>query len=404
MGKDVSFITLKKWAGKKGFGIATKIGESKEELTEKLIQYMQENPEECTEEQLEWLESQKSQTGGKSKPKRAKKTEKAAKAKKAKAPEPEPDEVAFTKEELREYADELGIKYKKRMNDADYQELARKVYEEVDALDETDREELSEGLFHFYTIISGQVEDEGEPEAEAEPEQEVAYEKPSDIKLKRWSNLLGCKPTPEAILEAMDELDESDYDDLPNTLVDWYKSTRGITEEEPEEEAEEEAGEEVEFEMPDMRTLKAYGKAVGLKILHMKKAKTEEDLAEMILDAYDPEEEENYPPELIEFYQAMRGEEETEEPEEEAEEEVEEESEEKSQVYAWLIETGYEEEDISDLEEADLISLLKETYQDTDTREELPDEAVAYLKEHFPEMFPKPKKLSRKKKKIIRKK
>jgi len=143
--------------------------------------------------------------------------------------------------------------------------------------------------------------------------------------------------------------------------------------------------------MPDMRTLKAYGKAVGLKILHMKKAKTEEDLAEMILDAYDPEEEENYPPELIEFYQAMRGEEETEEPEEEAEEEVEEESEEKSQVYAWLIETGYEEEDISDLEEADLISLLKETYQDTDTREELPDEAVAYLKEHFPELFPKPK-------------
>jgi hypothetical protein len=411
----VTWQTLKKWGGKKGFGISD-FGEGKAELTKKLVKYMKANMDDLDEDQLEWLEEQ---TGGKvkakAKPKRKRKAEPKAKAepkrrRKRKPKAEEEEEVAEEKpkrkkrrkkkeeeeeavlvkageKELRSFAKELDISTKgyTKWSGNDWETLANNIYAEVDDMDDEDREELSKDLFEFYTTIKGQQEEEPPEEEEA-----VEVDIPKKIQIKRWTELLGIKKTGKdeeelarEILEEYKELDDEDKEDLPDSLIEWGDKQLGV---EPEEvEVEEERA-----VLPDYKTLKGFAKEVGFTLRDIKKAdKHPPTIVEMIVEAYDKDDEDEYSEGLVKLVASMAPVE---------KEEVVEEEPDTSELIGWLVEAGYDEDDIEDWNIDQLTAKLIEDYKDEDDREDLPEESIEYLKEAAPELFEKKK--PKKKKKV----
>ena len=161
-----TFQDLKRWSGKKGFDIG-KFGESKVELIKKLKKYMKANLDDLTEEQLEWYGEQTgTKVETKSKKKKKEKAEPKAKRKKKKKEEPEEEEeeveekpkrkkkkkkdpeeeavlVKSGPKELKSFAGELDIDTKghKKWDDSDWEDLANKIYGEVDDMDDEERED-----------------------------------------------------------------------------------------------------------------------------------------------------------------------------------------------------------------------------------------------------------------------
>jgi hypothetical protein len=395
----VKYTDLKKWS--KEFGIG-KFGESKKDLIKNLKKYMKNNLDDLDEDQREWYSEQigeKVEEKSKKKKKKEKdKVEPEAKKKKKKK-EKEPEEeyllVKAGKEALKEYAEELDISIEghKEFDQDNWEELANKIFAEVDDMDDDDREELSKELFAFYATIKGQ-QDEVEPEEQGTPEIEV----PKKIQLKRWSALLGVKvkgKEPEEIaqelLEEFKDVDEDDKKELPDSLVKWANAQFGVEEEE--EEIEVLDGVE-EMTLPDYATLKGFCREVGFKLKDIKKAdKHPPTLVEMIMDTYDEDNVDDYSAELIAFVASMA-------PAEGGEPELEEEDEiDPSEIVAWLVEAGYDESDVEKFTYDQLVAKLVEDYGDKDDREDLPEEAIDFLKENNPELFEK-KKVKKKKKKL----
>jgi len=419
-----TFQTLKKWGGKKGFGVSKGVGETKASLVKKLVKVMKDNQDDLNEEQLEWLSEQTGETLGKKKKKEKKEKtkpkakekkkkkkkepeveeeeeeeeeveEKKPKRKKKKKKDKEPEEEAVLVEAgpraLRGYAKEVDIETKgwKKWEAHDWEDLANKVYAEVDDMDDDDREELSKDLFAFFITIKGQQEEEP-PEEE---EDEVDIEIPKKTQIKRWSELLGVKrkgkEEEEIAKELLDEykdLDDEDKADLPGALIKWGDAQLGIETEEVEE-----VERETTMTLPDYGTLKAFAKEVGFKLKDIKKAhKHPPTLVEMIVEAYDEDDVEEYTEELVHFVASLAPAEEV-EPEEEAEPDTDE-------LVAWLVEAGYDEGDIDEWNYSQLVAKLAEDYQDEDDREDLPKPAIGFLQGVHPELFEK-KKVKKKKKK-----
>lgn len=430
----VPYMTLKKWAGeleipKGGFGM------KKPRLISELVKAMQADQDNLDEEQLGWLAEQagdapttttkkvkKSAKGakvvtisssGKGKKKKVvsapvatpapakKKPKKAAVKKDEDAGEaPTKVKVDVSKKAIASYAKELGISTKGMKTDEDYNKLGQEVFTEVDKLDEAEREELSKELFNFYTAIKDQL-DEG---TLAEDEPPAAEEIPEDIqlpaskaKLKVWAGKMGIsrkgksdEEIAKEILEEYQQLDDDDKEDLPDSLVEWANS---IFEAEAvvEEATEGEDGDDV-VEVPDFDTLKEFALAVGIKRSEIKKAQGDlANLAGMIIDVYDEEDEGEYPPELVAFYKEVTG---------EAEEVVEEGVEEVVEVpdiASWLGACGYDPEDFANSPLDEQQEYLVNEYKEDPAQfgsDELQD-ALAYLREYFPELFKKKKKVKK---------
>ena len=411
----VSFQKLKKWGGKKGFGVSTGAGETKEGLIEKLVEVMSDNMDELDEEQLAWLEDQ---TGGgkKKKSKKTKKTKKEKKSKKEKATpkekkekktkkkkkekEEEEEEVKTDVEpsDLRKFAKELDISTKgwKKWDEDEWEACANEIYSTVDDMSDDEKEELSEELFAWYATVKGVEEDK----AEEEPAPKAKKVKPpSKVKLKRWAAAIDVDiedKDPEEIvaeiLEEFEDLDDEDKAELPDTLVEWAEAALGGGEEEEEE----------EVELPDYKTLKGFAKEVGLKLKDIKKVKDDSKaLVEMIAEAYDADDEDEYSDELNEFVSGLGGKEEDEvETDVEEEPEEEEEPEDPSdQIKEWLGEAGYDVDDFDGWDADELVEKLAEDYQDEDDRDDLPEDSIEFLQAVKPELFEKKKSVKKKKKK-----
>ncbi len=396
------FTELKKWS--KEFGIG-KFGESKVELIKKLKKYMKDNLDDLDEDQLEWYSEQTGdKVEGKSKKKKkekkekvepkAKKEKKSKKKKKEKEPEEDDESVLVDagKDALREYADELDISTKghKKFEQDEWEELANKVYVEVDDMDDDDREELSKELFAFYTTIKAQ-QDEAESGEGETPEIDL----PTKVQLKRWSDLLGVKKKgkePEEIaqelLEEFKELDDDDKTELPGALIKWASIQLGVEVEKDEVVVVD------EMTLPDYATLKGFCRELGFKLKDIKKAdKHPPTLVEMIVEAYDEDDEGEYSAELIAFIASLAPAEEEEEAEPDTSDDTSPE-----ELVAMLVEAGYDKADIDEWTTDQLVAKLVEDYQDEDDREDLPEEAIEFLKESNPELFEK-KKVKKKKKK-----
>ncbi len=407
----VPWKTLKKWASKDEFGVSKGAGETKKSLVKKLKKVMKDNLDDLTEEQLEWL-SEETGEDFDVKPKRKKKKEKAkakpkAKAKrkkkkkkeepveekkpkrkkKKKKEEPEEEIIVETgPKALRAYAKEVDISTKgfKKWSDSDWEDLANKVFIKVDDMDDDQREELSEELFTFYTNVKSQQDEAPE----------IEIDMPKKTELKRWCGVMEIpmkgkseEELAQELLDEFGELDDEDKEDLPDSYIEWASVQLGL--EVPEKE------EEPSVPLPEYKVLKGFAKELGFKLKDIKKAKEHPPtLVEMIMDAYDEEDEDEYSEELVDFVESMS-------PAEEEEEEVEEEVEEhdKDQLVEWLAEAGYEEEDLEPFTVEQLIAKLVEDYKDEDDREDLPEESVEFLKEVHPELFEKKKGAKKKKKK-----
>lgn len=414
--------TVKKWG--KHFGVS-QFGETKKELYEALVKYMASSPDELDEEMLEWYQEQTGKSEkkkpepkkrGRGRPKKEEPKEEPevkkpiVKKRRKKATEPEPVEkseeekpikkrrkketpseegtqVAVTINQIVGFADELGIEHGEIETEDAARELAENIIEFVDSeLDEADREELSKELFTFYSTVKAQ-EIGGDPPATTEEELPI----PSVVKLKVWAKAVGVdkkgkdnQRLAREILFAYSEIDERE--DLPDSLVAWATPLLG---EEPVEE--EETPDLVKFELPDYDTLKAYGKAVGLRMKDILQAKKDRDtLGSMVLQAYDVDEEDDYPPELKEFYHAAT-----------TGQIAIEENEEQFATRDYLVSLGYEEGELEDFDDDECNEVLLELYKE---EEELSDEAVEFLKETFPEVFEPKKKESPKKVRRRRKK
>jgi hypothetical protein len=415
-----TFQTLKKWGGKKGFGVSKGIGETKASLIKKLVKVMKDNQDDLTEDQLEWLSEQLGEELGKPKTKKKKKEKAEPKAKekkkkkKKKEPEPEEEEEEEEEEEveekkpkrkkkkkkepeeeavlveagpraLRGYAKELDIKVKgwKKWEAHEWEELANKVYAEVDDMDDEEREELSKDLFTFYTIIKKQQD-------EAPEEEPSEIELPKKTELKRWAGIVEVKhkgrepeEVAQELLDEFGEMDDDDKTDLPDSFIEWASIQLGL--DVPEK------AELPDGPLPEYKTLKTFAKEVGFGIKDIKKAdKHPPTIVEMIVEAYDEDDEDEYSEELIAFVASMA-------PAEVGEEEEEEES--TDELVAMLVEAGYEESDIEEWSRAQLIAKLVEDYKDEDDRDDLPEEAIEFLREEKPELFEKKKAAKKKKKK-----
>lgn len=409
---EVTFQQLKKWT--KVFGIKS-FGMRRDDMYAALVKEMKKKKDDLTEPQLEWLAEQSGEKvckkvcatpAKKTLKKKVEETEEQPKKKllRKKAEEAEPEEkpkktlkkkeaepeeegikVKLDKKQLKEFAEELGLKFKPK-TDEDYHEIAQNIYETVDGLEDSDREALSKPLFKFYVNIKRQT---AEAPAEETPPEATAIELPSTIKLKQWGHLLDVKvkgktneEIAEAILAVYVNLDDSDKEELPTSLREWADSATDAVE----------APAKDEVVLPDIKTLKAYAKAVGLSIKDTMKAKGDpEAIATMIVEAYDPDQEDEYPEEVKEFYAAITDSGTTEpEPEPEATEE--------ETFTAWLVEAGYDEKEVAELPKDEMVDLIKSTYEEEDSRNDLPSEAVEFLKETYPDMFkPAKKKLLKKK-------
>jgi len=448
---SVPYKQLKIWAGelelpKGGFGM------KKPRLISELVKAMKAVKDELDEDQLGWLAEQSGEkpsttekakakkkkivvVKGKKEEKEEKKEKKGKKIvvvkgaatskKKKKKKEVEPveepvEEVAeptedaptkikvdISKKALVSYATELGISTKGMKTDKDYNKLGQEIFAEVSNLDEAEREELSKELFDFYTAISGQLE-EGSEEAEEPTTEEIPDEIPipaSKAKIKVWAGKMGIQRKGKSdqeiareILEEFQTLDDDDKEDLPDALVEWANSvfeseaTEGVVEEEG-------AEDDDVVEVPDFGTLKEYALAVGIKLSEIKKAKGDEaTLAGMIIDVYDEDDEGEYPPELVAFYKEVHGVDDDDsgpEAEEVAEEEVEVEA---PNIIGWLGELGYDPEDFAESPLDEQQQYLMQEYKDDPKqfdKDELED-ALAYLKEYFPEAFATKKKKKKK--------
>ena len=421
---SVSYMQLKKWAGeleipKGGFGM------KKPRLISELVKAMKADKDDLDEEQLGWLAEQSGsapatkETVKKKAPKKApkkakgkvtviKSTSTGVKRKKkvvkaiAETPvvEEEPVEedaptkvmVDASKKAIASYAKELGISTKGVKTDKDYNKLGNEVFAEVDSLDEAEREELSKELFDFYTSVKGQLDVDSEAEGDVTVE-EIPDEIPvpdSKAKLKVWAGKMGIRRNGKSdqdiareILEEFQELDDDDKEDLPDALVEW---ANGVLEGEAEVPPEED---DDVVEVPDLDTLKEYALAVGIKRSEIKKSKGDlANLAGMIIDVYDEEDEGEYPPELIAFYKEVTGEDEEVVVEEEKDDDI------VPDILSWLGLLGYDPEDFADspLDEQQQY-LVNEYKEDADQfkGDELQD-AVAYLREYSPDLFKKKKK------------
>ena len=417
---------IKSWG--KFFGVS-KFGETKDELYSKLIEFMKKNPEECDEEMLTWYEevTGKSKKAEPKKPgKRGRKKKEPVVEEKVEAPkkrgrkkvvkeepvepekpkkrgrkkvvkEEEGPEVTITPDELTGFADELGLEYE--YDDvAEGEEAARELAEKIivfidDELEESDREELSPELFRFYTAVRAQSIGGELPVDEATDPDPGVLENltPSKVKLKVWANALDVAKSSNVqvmvakILEAYKETDPEDRVNLPDSLCSWADVILGNVEAEVHEE------EEVEqFELPEFSVLKKHAKAVGLRVKDIMRAKKDGNvLANMILEAYDSDEESEYAPELKDFYSAatefLSG---------------AEKSKTGWDTRKYLYKLGYEEDDLEDFDADECNQILLELYKE---EEELSDEAMDFLKETFPEVFEPKKKRSPKRRKKVQK-
>lgn len=412
---------MKRWSGELGIGA---LGVKKDMLVQELVKVMSERKDELNEEQLAWLADN---TNEKPRAKKTRKTrriirktadeaavEEKPKRKRGRPPkkkveevkvepetiEPTEEEIGvirvdFTLSEVKGFAREVGVDTRGIRHEKQGQKLAQKVYDEINLLADEEKEELSKDCFKFYTSIQTQIEEVTEAEEKREKREALELEMPVPAKIKVWAGALGVnrkgKTDEEVLKEILEiyetEVEEEDKEDLPDSLVEWAeRSLEG----------------EAVVKLPDFDTLKVYARAVGLGLRGIKEAKKDpETLASMVLEAFNEEEKDDYPPELLDFYFTVTGETEPEVTEPVEEEEVEEEFD--VPIKDWLEECGYDRDDLDNAETGnELVEVLKQEYEEESTRDIVPDEAVEYLKTIFPDMFKKeiskkkPRKITRK--------
>ena len=108
------------------------------------------------------------------------------------------------------------------------------------------------------------------------------------------------------------------------------------------------------------------------------------------MEAYDKDDEDEYSEELMGFVASMA-------PVEKEEATATEPD--TDELVAWLVEAGYEEDDVDEWNYSQLVAKLVEDYKDEEDRKDLPKESIEFLKESNPELFEK-KKVKKKNKEL----